>query len=224
MRSRLGIAAVLVGVLAVAAVAKAAAEVGGPPTLDLKRCDKEIRPCGDPVVIGVGRHFVGPVEIVAFQSRLGLCIEVDIIREGGSGSCPGGIHPPEGRAISSGGAAVSFGRLRYTQVEGAVVPGAAAVRVRFRREGEIREARGVIAQVAGELQERLGEEEPFGVFEATVRGCVPVRRIRLAALDASGIVVGRTRIRGGFGRGQCDRTPDFPGTPPDPRYRVEVAK
>jgi hypothetical protein len=220
VQSRAGIAAA-VTTLVVAAGAQAAAEVGGPPTLDLKRCFREIRPCGDPIVIGVGRDFVGPIEIIAFTSRLGLCIEVDIVREGGAGSCPGDIRPPEGKAISANGVSVSFGRLRYTQVEGSVSPNTAVVRVRFRRKGEIRVARGVVAQVTGELQQRLEEEAPFGVYEATIRGCVPTKRIRLAALDATGNVLDRKRLRRGSRR-QCDRTPDFPLDPPARGY-VETA-
>jgi hypothetical protein len=204
-----------------ATIAYATAEVGDPPTLDLKRCFKDIRPCGDPVVIGVGRHFNGPVELIAFQSRPGLCIEIDILREGGGGTCPGAIHPPEGQALSTSGGSVSFGRSKYTQIEGAVTPGAAAIRVRYRRKGEIRETNAVLAQVAGELQQRLGEEAPFGVFEATVRGCVPIERFRLAALDTSGVVLGRTRSRHGD-PDQCDRTPDFQLPPPrGNRFRFE---
>lgn len=201
--------ALIIALATVSGMAYADGEVGGPPTSDFDRCSRELKPCGDPVVIGVGRHFNGPVEIVAFQSSLGLCIEVDVLREGASGTCPGEIHPPRGKAISAGGFSISLSRRSAsTQVVGAVTPAVAAVRVRYRRQGRPKRATGLVAHVEGELQQRLEEEAPFAVFEATVRGCVPVERLRLAALDADGAVLGKKRLRAfrAFGD-QCDRTP-----------------
>jgi hypothetical protein len=207
------------GLLAVLAIGTAAAEIGGPPTADFQHCDRLLRPCGQPVVIGEGRTFAGPVEIVAFTSSAGLCIEIDVVRISGTGHCPGPIHPRVGNAISSSGTGVSFGKPRYTEVVGAVVPGTATVRVNYRRNGQTKQAAGIVAQVDGELQQRLQEPAPFGVFYAMVRGCVAAKRIRLAALDASGTVLGRTRVPNLLPAGfeECDRTPEFPIEPPQPR-------
>jgi hypothetical protein len=45
-----------------------------------------------------------------------------------------------------------------------------------------------IAALAG-----LGDE-PFGVFESLVRGCIEAKRFRAVALDAFGQVLGRSRV------------------------------
>ncbi len=170
--------------------------MGGPPTLDFDRCDRFLKPCGEPVVIGAGRHFNGGVEIVAFQSRQGLCIGVDLLRSGSFSSCPGQIHPAEGEVVSAGAFGLSSSRRSsFTQVVGAVAPEVASLRVRYRREGEPKSAKAVVAQVAGELQQRLEEEAPFAVFEITVRGCLPLERLRFSAFDAAGALVGRERLR-----------------------------
>jgi hypothetical protein len=189
-------AASALGCLAFATGAGAVAAVGGPPSDDYERCVGFLRPCTDPVVIGVGRHFNGPVEIVAFQSSYGLCIDIDQ-RRGGGGSCAGSPLPPHGDAIFASG----YGRGGdASQVSGELRPAVARVAVRYRRAGQMRRSRGLVAQVAGELLEKVGEPRPFGFFEATVRGCVPPQRFRVAAFDSSGVRLGRSRL------------PDFPGS------------
>jgi hypothetical protein len=196
--------AVLLALASVTSTADAfaAAEIGGPPTNDFNRCYRDLRPCGDPLVIGTGHRFFGSVEIIAMQSRLGLCLEVDVVDEGGSSTCPGEVRPRDQKAVEMTMSSFASGRGEsYTELIGPVVPEAAAVRVRYRRAGNPRAVDAILARVDGELQQRLEEPEPFAIFEAGVRGCLLDKRFRLAALDPAGAVIGRDRVRPGFGLG-----------------------
>jgi len=189
--------AVLAGI-ALAVGAQASAPVGGPPTFDFNRCDSFLRPCDDPIVVGKARHFIGPVEVVGMHFEGhggGLCMFFDSIRlHGGFGYCGGPPRPPDGKGLTFGSLGTTEFRKRpITQIDGSLVPEVAKVRASYRREGEMKNRRAAVVQVAGELQEYLQEPETFGVYELTVRGCIPPRRFRITALDSSGQILGRVR-------------------------------
>jgi len=190
------VTASMVGLLGLAAVGAAdAPQIGGPPSDDFDRCRKPLRHCTDPVVIGVGHHFNGRTEIVAYHSNLGLCIDLDR-PSGGSGSCGGAPRPPGGEAIFASSFEYSSGRRGSSGVSGFVRPDVASVVIRFRRAGERERAKATLAQVNGELLDAVREERPFGVFESLVRGCVKPKHFRAVAFDASGEVLGRSRSAG----------------------------
>ncbi len=65
------------GIVSIPAVSVAGADVGGPPTNDVKRCDSHAKPCGKPFVLGEGRQFGGKREIVGLKSRLGACLSFE---------------------------------------------------------------------------------------------------------------------------------------------------
>jgi hypothetical protein len=67
------------------------------------------------------------------------------------------------------------------------------VRVRYRRNGNPKEALATVAQVDGDLLDAVEETRPFGFFHVAVRGCVKARGFRAAALDAAGNIIGRSR-------------------------------
>jgi hypothetical protein len=187
----------LAGLLLLAAVATASAggvEIGDPPSRDPDRCLKPVRPCSDPIVIGIGHHFNGRTEIVAYHSRIGLCIDFDR-RDGSSGSCGGNEPlPPEGGAIFASGYEYASGPRGSAGISGFLRPDVASVVIRFWREGERERARATVAQVSGELLDAVHEDEPFGVFESLVRGCIKAKHFRAIALDALGEVLGRSRV------------------------------
>jgi hypothetical protein len=205
VRVRAAVAAGLGATALAAGVADARSEIGGPPTLDLKRCDRFVGPCSDPIVLGKAKHAVARVEIVGFQSRIGLCVEIDTIPFGGSGSCPAGGVPSDGSAVSIYGYSVSFGHKPFTQLVGQVRTDVARVRVTYRRNGELKRRRAGVAQVDGELLEAIREEEPFGVVEATLQGCVANKRLRFTAFDEEGDVLETARSR--RFPNACNRTP-----------------
>jgi hypothetical protein len=187
----------LAGLGLLAAVSTASAgggEIGGPPSRDPDRCLKLVRPCTDPVVIGIGHHFNGPTEVVAYHSRIGLCIDFDR-RDGSSGSCGGNEpEPPEGKAIFANGWEYASDPGGWSGISGFLRPDVASVVIHFRRDGERERAKATVAQVSGELLDAIHEDEPFGVFESLVRGCVKAKRFRAVALDAFGEVLGRSRV------------------------------
>jgi hypothetical protein len=184
--------ATLVSVGSAAAAFAAAPEIGGPPSFDFDRCLKPLRPCSDPIVIGIGHHFNGRSEIVAFQSKLGLCIDVDR-RRSSSGTCGSRTLPRRAAAIEATGYAYERAQHTASGISGALRPDVAEVRVRYRRNGNAKEATATVAQVDGTLLEAVKETRPFGFFEVAVRGCLQARRFRAAALDAAGNIIGRSR-------------------------------
>jgi hypothetical protein len=195
MRVRGAIAAGLAGAALAAGFADARSEIGGPPTLDLKRCDR-FGPCSDPIVLGKAKHALGRVEMVGFQSRIGLCIEIDILRLGGGGTCPAAPVPVDGSAISIERFALSLARpFRYTAASGSLRPDVARVRVAYRRNGELKRRRAGVAQVDGDVLEAVQEEEPFGVVEALLQGCVGNKPLRFTAFAEDGTVLETERAR-----------------------------
>jgi len=196
-------------ILLAIAVAIAVASEGGARDKPSFGCDRFVRPCGK--VYELGRHtwFNGPVVIKAYSSGIGLCVEIEHL-DGGSGSCGGDgrpyNHEPiviDGLATSTGGA----GDPSYTEVIGALLPGAEHVAIRYQRNGKRHLVDAFVIQVDEALARKLGEKRPFGILEATVRGCVPGQRFRAIAYAADGTRLGEAR---GF-RTSCHRY--GPGVP-----------
>jgi hypothetical protein len=197
VRLRGAVSAGLAGATLAAGLADARSEIGGPPTNDLPRCFRELRPCSDPVVIGKAKHEIARVELVGYQSRFGLCIDVDILRIGGSGICGVEPLPTDGSAMEIHCCSVRRDpRLTFTMARGYLRPDVARIRVTYRRNGKQKRRRGGVAQVEGDLLEAVKEEEPFGVAEALLRGCVTNRRLRFTAFDGHGRVLERERTKG----------------------------
>jgi hypothetical protein len=192
--------------LAAAAAAQdpAPGTVGGPPTNP--EFHEDPKPRSEVLVIGVGRTTIGRVEVVAYDSRYGLCVDLEFLDEGsGVGSC-GSDPNAEGRPIAiSGWGSSRSGRNRTTNIQGVLAPEVASVTVRARHKNGVRTPRPVVSQVDSEMASRLGQDEPFGHFVAALRGCIEIHRFRVAAFDASGARLGDDRIpRGGFG--MCGRS------------------
>jgi hypothetical protein len=185
-------AAIAVGLVALpAAVAFGLPEPGDPPSQHFNRCPKDMRPCTDPVVVAAGRTFAGPVEIIAFQSRFGLCLEID--ERGGSGTGCGG-DPPRDATVTPNGLGFSSGPPVQTSVEGFLDPSVSSVRARYFRDGRARKEDAIVAQVDGELLEAVHERRPFGVFFVAVRGCIRPQSFRLVAYDDLGRRLDRARL------------------------------
>ena len=180
-------------------------EIGGPPTLQINRFPsfERNKPTSPVLVIGKGKAYDGPVEIVAADSKVGFCTFVEYPRshDGNGGGCGFEPLPILGRAIEvTGGAGLIYpAGNRYTSIEGPLRPDVASVRVYFHRHGHKQrfQSRGLVAQVSGQLQAALNQEQPFGYFSVKVRGCVATRAFRAEALDASGNVIGSAKF--GFG-------------------------
>ncbi len=56
----------------------------------------------------------------------------------------------------------------------------------------------IAAQIDGKLLSRIGEEEPFGVFEVAARGCFEAEEIRLRALGRGGRGLGSLRLESDY--------------------------
>lgn len=110
--------------------------------------------------------------------------------------------PAGGGAIDINGYGWTSLGTTYTEITGPLRPDVATVLVRYRRNGERKQARAAVAQVDGELLEAVREEEPFGFFEVAVRGCVEAKRFRAIALDGSGERLDLVRSDSG---GRCPR-------------------
>jgi hypothetical protein len=191
--SQAGLVAVVFTFLSASAFADRAV-IGGPPTRDINRCDRLTRPCTDPVVIGIGHHFNGRTEIVAYHSRIGLCLDVD--RPDVTQEMCGGDLPPSGpEAIRFAGFQWDKEGRDYSGSLGWLRPDVASVVLRFRRDGHHERAQAMVTQVGGHLLAQIKESEPFGFFEATIRGCVPPNRMHVVAYDDTGEVLDREQPR-----------------------------
>jgi hypothetical protein len=164
-------------------------KVGGPPTIPLGKPDEGERTTPD-LVIGRGRDFGGPVELVAYGWRSsglgeapqeGVCLWAEYISRHlvNFQSClltdesrPGGVIE-----INTGTQQVQPKNSRWTQIGGWLSPEVSAVRVSFHRpgrDGSFRAA-AVVARVNGELQRMLKLPEPIGYYTVRVRGLLPRR-------------------------------------------------
>jgi hypothetical protein len=216
MRLRVwGVALVLIPVTAVPvarAVSSSAGkgQIGGPPTIPVGK-PEEGQKVTPPFVIGRGRQYDGPMEIVAYGvlsdepvkeycALFEYLTTRDVERERGGGvGC--GLDPQEPLTgnneiqIDSGVQRLSPRHLRWTEVGGRVAPNVARVRVRFHRfhSSQLRHIKAIVAHVSGALQQKLGQPVPFGVFDARIPGLAPFRGFRAQALDANGNVIGTDR-------------------------------
>ncbi len=187
----------LVGLTLVASLsagAMAMAAVGGEPTVHFNRCDRDLRPCSDPIILGESEDFDGRAEFIGHSSSSGLCLWLDTIRArsaSGYGWCGDSPLPPEGEAIWAGsyGTETFYGH-RITKVDAALVPEVAAVEVTYRRNGLHKAKDAAVFQVDDGLLDAIDEPEPFGFAELPVRGCIPGRSFRMTAFDSDGDVLG----------------------------------
>jgi hypothetical protein len=177
--------------LAVGASPVWASEIGGPPTLDVNRCDDFIDPCGEPLVLGVSRHpGIGPVEVVGMAWAEGPCVYFDSLApRSGAGYCTGSARPSGFIEASL----ILRPTRRSTEIAGELDPAVAAVRVRFRRRGEVRRRQAAVVNVPPDLAEFVGEASgAFSVYELTVKGCIPGRRFKAIAINDAGQRLGHT--------------------------------
>lgn len=169
--------------LLLAASAGAAAEVGDPPTDDRNRCNSMLAPCGDPIVVGLGRDFGGRTEIIAMSVRDGVCVGADARKD--YTGCFGTNGPTSG--VPAYG--IDAKRIRHriaTQVTGLLGGEVASVEIRYVKNGIAGTRSPIMARVGGKLLRRLDHEHPFGFFAATIRGCVQPGQIRIKAFDDAG--------------------------------------
>ena len=83
----------------------------------------------------------------------------------------------------------------YTEISGVLRPGVSTIRVLT--AGRKVKVDTVVAQVTGNLLERLRQSRPFGVFAVFLRGCIPWQDVTLALLDADGGEIGTAQQYGG---------------------------
>ena len=72
-----------------------------------------------------------------------------------------------------------------------MTPDVASVRARCFRHGRARKQDALVAQVSGPLLEAVGQEQPFGVFTVSMRGCI-LGVLTLVADDSAGRRHGRS--------------------------------
>jgi hypothetical protein len=164
--------------------------VFGPPG----DCPEDLLPCGEPLTLASGEHLGRPVEIVAYSSAVGLC--VDVVHGGGSsGVCGPNPAPRDGHRYAPTFYGVTNGHRPYSEIVATVAPAVARVRVRYKRAGEWRRAATLVGQITHENLEQLKVPESFGVLVATLRGCDKRQRYRARAFDASGVALGSGQLR-----------------------------
>jgi hypothetical protein len=159
-------------------------------------------PTSEILYIGCGSARGRPLNIIAYDSAFGLCIEIAQGR-GSGGSCPHGpIEDGSAIRLTAGGnlftGAGSFlPSPNFTVARGILRSDVASVSVRFRSKGRARHVPAAVAQIDGELAKRLNQSAPFGFFAAVERGCFNGRHINAKALTAAGEILGRDRGGGG---------------------------
>ncbi len=202
----IALAAVQVARAATVSVGKG--RVGGPPTIPVGK-PVEGEKLSPALVIGRGRQYDGPMEIVAFNFRdtdqplTQYCSRFEYLATRDIALGPCGADPEEQLTpdneiqIDCEQQRISPKNLRWTEVGGRVAANVARVRVRFHRfhSSRLRHIKATVARVSGPLQQKLGQPVPFGVFDARVPGLVPFLGFRTQALDANGNVIGVDRRR-----------------------------
>jgi hypothetical protein len=178
--------------------------VGGPPTISLGRPDEGKRLTPD-FVIGRGRTYRGPVELVAYgwlaprdaipsSPRKQFCVWVEYLpAQVNPGTCNRALDPEyEGKiAIDDGVQALGPPGGRYTEVGGRLAPEVASVQVSYhRRDHGLTVVDATVGRVTGNLQRKLHQPAPFGYFDATLPGLVKFSEIRARAFDGSGNLIG----------------------------------
>jgi hypothetical protein len=159
-------------------------------------------PTSEILYIGCGSARGRPLKVIAYDSVDGLCIEV-AGRRGSGGSCPHGpIEDGSAIRLTAAGSVVTAAgsflpSLNFSVAQGILRSDVAAVSVRFRSKRRARHVPAVVAQIDGELAQRLNQPAPFGFFATVERGCFSGRHINAKALSATGEVLGRDRGEGG---------------------------
>lgn len=185
-----------------AAVPSQRGQVGGPPTIALGPPDEGERTTPD-LVIGRGHTPAGAVELVAYGwlaprdslppgPREQLCVWAEHLpKEVSFGMCGPLLDPDGGQKIAIDDHIQALGKpaQRWVEIGGRLTPDVASVRISYRRKGHKAAGMAVVAQVAGELQDRLRQPTPFGFFNLRIRGRVPWRSIRVQAYDDAGAVL-----------------------------------
>jgi hypothetical protein len=170
--------------------------IGGAPTLDVLRGTGPAAPTTDPIVVGVGRAYNGRIELVAYDSKLGLCFSIDRPRLGvAAGTCPGHdeLVPQGGIRVELTGASTSRPRGGYSEIAGVAMPTASSIQVFGRRRGRTRRGPAILATPSSELLDHLNQNDPFTLFAGTMRNCVESKRMRVIARDTYGALVGADR-------------------------------
>jgi hypothetical protein len=179
-------------------------QVGGPPTIPLGRPDEGKRLSPD-FVIGRGKTYRGPVELIAYgwlaprdaipsSPRKQFCVWVEYLPdEINPGTCNRALDPEyDGKiAIDDKIQALGPPGRRYTEVGGRLVSEVASVQVAYHRHGHgLAVVDATIGSVAGSLQHKLHQPTPFAYFDARLPGLVNFSAIRVRAFDSSGNVIG----------------------------------
>jgi hypothetical protein len=182
--------------------AQATGEIGGAPTMGGRLSPakgKPVPPRSEPIVIGVGDGPFGRVEIVAQDTKAGLCISVD---HPNTGSSSGTCRPPSlPRSIAIQEVAFESAKRRghsLSEYSGFMQPSVAAVTgiASRRKQGKRRRksVQGIVAVPDSDVLMRLHQSAPFGYFVADFRGCLTEAKIRVKAFDASGGFLGLSQI------------------------------
>jgi hypothetical protein len=150
----------------------------------------------EPIVIGVGFNGFGRLEIVGQGSKGGLCIFLDYVTRQTSSATCGPISSPGVIAVDSIVWETPQKRARaLTELSGFMQPSVASVNAvaRIRKGHRVRSkaSSGIVAVPSADLLARLHQSTPFGFFVADFRGCL-TDKVRLHALDASGLQLGTT--------------------------------
>jgi len=194
--------AAIAGLLLCASAASSAAD---PPDFGT-HCFKEVRPCGDPVVLYETTLFDGPLEVIGFSSKYGPCFSFHHERESsGSTGCGPAPTLSERQPIEMRSWSV-LGRkdARLTDVNGYADASVASAQIQFERHHETKTRGLTVIQVAGKLQRQLRLDEPVSLFFGTMRGCVAAKSMRFTAFDAAGEQIGRPQGTVPFGCGRLN--------------------
>jgi hypothetical protein len=193
--------AVLLAVTCAAAASPSKSTVGGPPSIKLGPPDEGTR-TSPALIIGAGSVLGHPVQIVSYgwepeadSPPADFCVWVEQPpREIEFGTCGTSLEGARRGAIAldMDVQAVASRSARATSVGGRVSPDVATVRLYFHRRGSKRQRRvdAIVAQVGGDLQNRLKQPAPFGFFYARVRGVMPFGAFKAQTLNAEGKVIG----------------------------------
>jgi hypothetical protein len=224
-RTILAAAVLLVAALPARAGAQGVGEIGGPPTLGAPLVfpapHKKTgfpKATGEAIVIGVGFTPVGRLEIVAQNSKSGLCIFNEHLRTlviFGSCGRTDLIKPVE--ASSAGWDTRRKRKSSITEVSGLIQPTVASVSAVVAREKGGKRVRKVVrattAVPSSDLLARLHQDKPFGVFVADFRGCISNAKARVHAFDAMAGFLGSSQLRLGLPKGLPESAdpcnPDF---------------
>lgn len=187
----------LVAITIVAAMSSVALarSVGGPPTNDYERCFHEVRPCGEPVVIGEAKNFTGRIEHVGFSSSVGPCLSFEPI----SGffaatTCGVETHPAHDDVFGISHFATERHDLGYSILTGTLREDVSSVVLHYRRHGRSHSTPGDVSEIGPDLAEQIGADGPFKLYVVAARGCVPLHRLELLALDENRGLVERKRF------------------------------